>query len=68
MKLKDIKELQTKSKTELKKMLSEAKKALFSLHLDHKQLKLKNTRSLSVKRKEIAQIASILRGKEIANG
>lgn len=68
MKTKDIKELHTKSKEELKKMLSEAKDALFSLHLDHKQLKLKNTRSLSVRRKEIAQIASILQGKEIVNG
>ncbi|MBI4097180.1 MAG: 50S ribosomal protein L29 [Candidatus Levybacteria bacterium] len=67
MKTKDVKELHTKSKEELKKMLTEAKDALFSYQMDHQQMKLKNTRSLSMKRKDIARIASILRGKELSN-
>ncbi|MBI4084520.1 MAG: 50S ribosomal protein L29 [Candidatus Levybacteria bacterium] len=67
MKTKDVKELHTKSKEELKKMLTEAKDALFSQQMEHQQMKLKNTRSLSMKRKDIARIASILRGKELSN-
>jgi ribosomal protein L29 len=67
MKSKDKKELFTKSEKELKKALKEAKEALFNLGLDSKQNKLKNTRQIFWKRKEIALILTALREKEIAN-
>ena len=44
MKLKDKKELFTKSEKELKKMLSEAKEDLFKLIIEHSQRKLKNNK------------------------
>lgn len=68
MKTNELRELHAKSKDELQKLLSDAQEAFFSLRMDHTQLKLKNVRSLSVKRREIAQIQSVLRGKELANG
>lgn len=66
MKRKDIQDLHTKTVDELKKMVSDAKVALMDMKIDHTQFKLKNTRSLMMKRKDIAQIASIIRGKELA--
>jgi ribosomal protein L29 len=67
MKSKDKKELFTKSEKELRKALKEAKEALFNLVLDSKQNKLKNTRQIFWKKKEIALIFTALREKEIAN-
>ncbi len=67
MKSKDKKELFTKSEKELKKALKEAKEALFNLVLDNRQNKLKNTRQIFWKKKEIALILTSLREKEIAN-
>jgi len=67
MKSRDKKELFTKSEKELRKTLKEAKEALFNLNLDNKQNKLKNTRQLFWKKKEIALILTALREKEIAN-
>ena len=67
MKSKDKKELFTKSEKELRKALKEAREALFNLNLDNRQNKLKNTRQLFWKRKEIAFILTALREKEIAN-
>lgn len=67
MKSKDKKELFTKSEKELKKALKEAKEALLNLVLDNRQNKLKNTRQIFWKKKEIALILTVLREKEIAN-
>ena len=65
MKSKDKKELFAKSNIELKKILSEAREAVLDINLELKQNKLKNTRSLFWKRKEIALIKTALREKEI---
>jgi ribosomal protein L29 len=67
MKTKEKKELFTKSEKELRKTLKEAREALFNLNLDNRQNKLKNTRQLFWKRKEIAFILTALKEKEIAN-
>jgi ribosomal protein L29 len=67
MKTKDKKELFTRNEKELRKALSEAKTALFNLVLDNRQNKLKNTRQIFWKKKEIALILTALKEKEIAN-
>lgn len=67
MKSKEKKELFTKSEKELKKALKEAKEALFNLVLDNRQNKLKNTRQIFWKKKEIALILTAIREREIAN-
>ena len=66
MKTKDKKELHLKSLEELNKEVLDAKDALVGLKLDKTQNKLKNTSQLSIKRKEIAQILTIIRGKELS--
>jgi ribosomal protein L29 len=66
MKSKDKKELHLKSVKELSNLVRQAKDALAALKLDRTQNKLKNTSQLSVKRKEIAQILTIMRLKELA--
>ncbi|MGA2967858.1 MAG: 50S ribosomal protein L29 [Candidatus Levyibacteriota bacterium] len=65
MKTKDKKEMFTKSEKELKKALAEAKGALLDLRLGLKQNKLKNTRLIFWKRKEIALIETALKEKEL---
>jgi ribosomal protein L29 len=67
MKTKDKKDLFTKDIKELKNMLSEGRDALFSLKMEKSQNKLKNTRSIFMKRKEIARILTALRRKEFEN-
>jgi ribosomal protein L29 len=67
MKIKEKKELFTKSEKELRKALKEAKAALFNLVLDNGQNKLKNTRQIFWKKKEIAYILTALKEKEIEN-
>jgi ribosomal protein L29 len=67
MKSKDKKELFTKSEKELRKALKEARESLFNLNLDNRQNKLKNTRQIFWKKKEIALILTALKEKEIAN-
>lgn len=64
MKSSDRKNLHTKNNGELQKDLQEARQALHTMRLDQAQFKLKNTTSLSIKRKEIAQILTVLNGKE----
>lgn len=64
MKAKDKKELPTKTIAELRTALQDARKILFDLRMATVQQKLKNTRSLFVKRKEIATILTVLREKE----
>ncbi len=65
MKVREKRELFAKSEKELKKMLSQAKEALFNFNLDLKQNKLKNTRQIFWKKKEIALIKTALREKEL---
>ena len=67
MKNRDKKELFAKSEKELRKALKEAKEALFNLVLDNRQNKLKNTRQIFWKKKEIALMLTALKEKEIAN-
>ena len=66
MKSKDKKELHAKSIKELTNLVAEAKDALVGLRLDKTQNKIKNTSILSLKRKEIAQMLTIIRLKELA--
>ena len=65
MKTKDKKELHLKSLKELGKLVADARDMVVNLRLDKTQNKLKNTSQLSVKRKEIAQILTIMRMKEL---
>jgi large subunit ribosomal protein L29 len=64
MKTKEKKDLRTKSLVELRTMLKNAKDAIFTSRLEKSQNKLKNTRSIFLKRKEIAQILTIIKEKE----
>lgn len=66
MKTKDKKELHLKSLKELNKQVVEAKDLVVNLKLDKTQNKLKNTSALSAKRKEIAQILTVIRIKELS--
>lgn len=66
MKTKDKKELHSKSVKELNNLVMDAKDALSVLMLDKTQNKLKNTSKLPLKRKEIAQMLTIIRGKELS--
>ena len=64
MKKNEIKELHTRSMVELRKLLKDALATLAALKLDHEQNKLKDTRSIFHKRKEIAVLRTIMRAKE----
>lgn len=66
MKTKEKKELHAKSIKELSNLINDAKNALAELKLEKIQNKVKNTSSLSVKRREIAQMLTIMRLKELA--
>lgn len=66
MKTKDKKELHLKSLKELNKLVLDAKDMVFNLRFDKTQNKLKNTSLLSLKRKEVAQMLTIIRGKELS--
>ena len=66
MKTKDKKELHLKSIKELSDLVNAAYDALSNLRLDKTQNKLKNTSLLSLKRKEIAQMLTIIRMKELS--
>lgn len=69
MKLRDKKELHAKTHEELKKLRKDAQEELAALRLEHVQNKLKNTGLLSLKRREIAIVQSIINGKkEVKNG
>ncbi len=67
MKNKVLQEIKNKEVLELRKAVNEAKTELTKLQLDHAQFKLKNTRSLTHKRKEIAVMQTVLREKEAEN-
>lgn len=66
MKLKDKQTLRASSLQELNNLIAKAKDELFLLKMDKAQNKLKNTRSLFLKRKEMALILTIIREKELA--
>lgn len=65
MKTKEKKDLHTKTIKELRTMLKNARDAVFEAKIEKSQNKLKNTRAIFLKRKEIAQILSIIKEKEI---
>lgn len=67
MKTKEKKQLFEKDIKELRVALKEAREKLFSFKLEKMQMKLKNTRAIFLKRKEIAQILTALREKEMKN-
>lgn len=66
MKTRDRKELFAKNDKELRKALKEAKDVLFNFSIENKQNKLKNTRQIFWKKKEIAWILTALKEKELA--
>ena len=66
MKTKDKKELHLKSLEELKALVMAAKELISNLKLDKTQKKLKSTRQIFLKRKEAAQILTVMRIKELA--
>ncbi len=65
MKTKERKDLHTKNLVELRTLLKNLKDAVFTAKLELSQNKLKNTRSIFLKKKEIAQILTIIKEKEI---
>lgn len=66
MKRNDIKALTEKTKEELHELLKNARQEVASLKLDKSLHKLTNTRVIFLKRKEIAQISTAIRGKELS--
>lgn len=67
MKIKEKKELQTKSLEELRKLLVEARNERNQATLLLAQFKAKNTKEANSKRKDIAQIMTVMRMKESAD-
>ena len=65
MKSKDKKVLKANSLQELKNLVTKAKNELSLLKSDKAQNKLKNTRSIFLKRKEIALMLTLIREKEL---
>jgi ribosomal protein L29 len=68
MKAQDVKALHEKSMEELKKMLGEARSAKNNAALELAQMKAKNTKVLASARREVAQLLTIIKEKEIKNG
>jgi len=66
MKTKDKKELYKKSIKELNDLVVLAKDTIVTLKLDKVQNKLKNTSQIRLKRKEIAQMLTMIRMKELS--
>ena len=65
MKTREKKDLHKKTIAELNSLLLATKKELSSAGLEKIENKLKNTRSMFLKRKEIAQILTVLKEKSI---
>ncbi|MBI5044931.1 MAG: 50S ribosomal protein L29 [Candidatus Levybacteria bacterium] len=68
MKLKAKQETRNMSIEELRKKVDETRKNFSKSMLDHKQFKLKNVRSLTHMRKEIAVMLTVIKEKEMQNG
>jgi ribosomal protein L29 len=66
MKNKDKADLHLKSQEELRKLLLETKQELIGLQLEQAQRKLKNTKSMALKKDDIARLQTIMREKELA--
>lgn len=64
MKTKEKKDLFNKTVPELKLLLKETRDSLFTFRMEHSKKKLKNTRSIFQKRKDIAKILTVIREKE----
>lgn len=64
MKVKNKQELRDISVEELKKMVTETEKKLVTARLDHVRGQLKNSSSLSIMRKKIAQLLTVIQWKE----
>ncbi len=60
-------DLKTNSLSELKKLLKEGEKALFDLRAENAMRKLKNYKSIGLKRKEVARIKTEISQKELAS-
>lgn len=60
MKKKDLDELKNKSREQLKKTLAELSSDIAKLKLELSQSKLKNLHSVKKKKKEIAQVLTIM--------
>ena len=67
MKTNEKKDLQLKKVEELNNLLLQKRKDLAISGLSHVRGKLKNPRTLRMLRKEIAQISTILRRKELSD-
>ncbi len=65
MKSRNIKDLHTKTIEELKGMYKNLKNEVLQLNLEKAQNKLKDTRSIFWKKKDIARILTILKEKEL---
>ncbi len=63
---KEIKDIKSLTNTEeMKKSLSEAQKALLNLRIENRLRKLKNVKSINLKRKEIALLKTKISEKEL---
>ena len=60
-------ELKTTNIVELRKNLTDAQKELVKMRIDNSQRKLKNVKSIDLKKKEIARIKTFIRVKELTN-
>lgn len=65
MKRNDIKGLHQKTLQELEVMITDARNELLDLGLAKAQNKLKNTRSIFFKKKDVARMLTIKKGKEL---
>ena len=61
----NLKKLREKTIKELNEDIEKTQKELFNLRMDQQIGKLKNLRSISTKRKEIAVIKTIIKEKEL---
>lgn len=61
----NLKKLREKTTKELKEDIEKTRKELFNLRMDKAIGKLKNLRSIFIKRKEIAVIKTIIKEKEL---
>ena len=61
----NLKKLREKTIKELNEEIEKTQKELFGLRMDKEIGKLKNLRSISVKRKEIAVMKTIMKEKEL---
>lgn len=60
-------DLQGKNIDELNRDLKEEQKALFDLRIDNELRKLKNGKSINLKRKQIARLKTEITNKELIN-